>query len=217
LSDASGPDRPGIVHRLDKETSGLLVVARDNPTHVALQRQFARREVEKEYLALGLDEPPEPEGRIELPIERHPRNRQLMWAGGGGKPALSEYQLREHWGPFSLLSVVIHSGRTHQIRVHLKEVGVAILNDMKYGEARNTALRRFLGTTGAGGGRREWDGYWPDAQSKLKLFKLLKSYEGIFLHAHRLGFTHPASHERMEFISSPPPVWESLQELCAPA
>lgn len=218
LSDASGPDRPGIVHRLDKETSGLLVVARDNPTHVALQRQFARREVEKLYLALCLEEPPQPEGRVELPIERHPRNRQLMWCGGFGKPALSEYRLAQHLGPFSLLEVAIHSGRTHQIRVHLKELGVHILSDLKYGESRNTALRRFLGATSSGGdpaGKALWGDFFPDVQSRLSLLKLLKGYPGIFLHAHRLAFTHPATQERLECLSEPPTVWTELAELFA--
>ncbi|MCC7477764.1 RluA family pseudouridine synthase [bacterium] len=216
LSDASGPDRPGIVHRLDKETSGLLVVARDNPTHVALQRQFARREVEKLYLALCLEEPSPAEGRIELPIERHPRQRQLMWCGGRGKPALSEYRLAQHIGPFSLLEVAIHSGRTHQIRVHLKEIGLHILSDMKYGETRNNALRRFLGATSAGGdpaGRREWGDYFPDVQARLALLKLLKAYAGIFLHAHRLSFTHPASNERLDCLSEPPEVWSDVAGL----
>lgn len=220
LSDASGPDRPGIVHRLDKETSGLLVVACDNPTHVALQRQFARREVEKLYLALCLEEPLRPEGRVELPIERHPRNRQLMWCGGGGKPALSEYRLAEQVGPFSLLEVAIHSGRTHQIRVHLKEIGLHILSDMKYGEARNTLLRRFLGATSAGGdpaGRALWGDYFTDVQSRLSLLKLLKAYGGIFLHAHKLSFTHPASQQRLDFISEPPEVWQALARLFAAA
>src|SRR5687768_5859842 len=132
LSDAGGTDRPGIVHRLDKETTGLLVVARDNPTHVALQRQFASRLVEKTYLALCLNDPPQKTGSIDLPIERHPYDRKRMWARGGGRQALTEYDLAEHWGPLTLLRVDIHTGRTHQIRVHLHEIGVAILNDYKY-------------------------------------------------------------------------------------
>src|SRR5690606_23680006 len=81
LSDQGGSDRPGIVHRLDKETSGVMVVARNNPAHVSLSRQFADRITEKEYQALVIDPPMEAAGIIDLPIERHPRSRQKMWTG----------------------------------------------------------------------------------------------------------------------------------------
>lgn len=219
LSDEGGADRPGIVHRLDKETSGLLVIARDNPTHAALSRQFALRLVEKEYLALCLDSPREPSGRIELPIERHPRNRKLMWAGGRGKAALTEYRLREDWGPLALLDVAIHSGRTHQIRVHLQTLGLAILNDMKYGEARNTSLRRWLKGGSDAGLRSAWRDVFADAdpavsrERRLELLALLTGYSGIFLHSRRLAFTHPATGESLEFDCEAPPEWAKLQAL----
>jgi 23S rRNA pseudouridine1911/1915/1917 synthase len=215
LSDEGGPERPGIVHRLDKETSGLLVIARDNLAHSALSRQFAQRMVEKEYLALCLDPPRSELGRIDLPIERHPRDRKKMWAGGHGKPALSEYRLRSDWGPLALLDVAIHSGRTHQIRVHLQAIGIAILNDMKYGEARNGSLRRWLkGGSDAGlrsGWKQAFDGDpGPARERRSAVLGLLLSYPGIFLHSHRLGFIHPGTGQSLSFRADPPPAWSAL-------
>ena len=214
LSDQGGADRPGIVHRLDKETSGLLVVARDNQTHAALSRQFAERVVEKEYAALCID-PPEPEcGSIDAPIERHPRHRQKMWAGGGGRSALTEYRLAEHWGPLALIDVAIHTGRTHQIRVHLTTVGAAIVNDDKYGGGRNGALRKYLRDGSDRSARRTWKQAWPEQEQRAALLALLEGYEGIFLHARRLSFIHPHTGERMEFLSAPPAAWDELRALC---
>lgn len=213
LSDSGGTDRPGIVHRLDKETSGLLVVARDNPTHVALSRQFAQRLVEKEYSALCIDAPEPPSGSIDLPIERHPRQRQKMWAGGRGRSALTEYQLKERWDPFALVDVAILSGRTHQIRVHLLTVGAAILNDNKYGAGRNAALRKFLAGGGGGGARRSWRQALPTEATRAALLTTLEGYPGIFLHARRLAFTHPGTSQRLEFESPLPQVWEQVKAL----
>lgn len=216
LSDQGGVDRPGIVHRLDKETSGLLVVARDNLTHASLSRQFAERVVEKEYAALTIDTP-EPEcGSIDAPIERHPQHRQKMWAGGGGRSALTEYRLAEHWGPLALIDLAIHTGRTHQIRVHLLTVGAAILNDDKYGGGRNGALRKYLKDGSDRSARRTWKAAWPEAEQRAELFELLEGYPGIFLHAKRLSFIHPHSGERLEFASAPPAVWDELRKLCQP-
>ena len=211
LSDAGGADRPGIVHRLDKETSGLLVVARDNQTHAALSRQFAGRLVEKEYAALCLDRPEHDSGRIESPIERHPRHRQKMWSGGGGRSAQSEYRLREMWGPLALLDVAIFTGRTHQIRVHLLEVGCAILGDDKYGGGRNGALRKFLRDGRDSGASRQWRTAWPEADTRRRLLELLESYTGIFLHARRLAFQHPVTKQGLSFESELPAIWRKIQ------
>ena len=173
LSDHGGADRPGIVHRLDKETSGLIVVARDNPTHVALGRQFAERTVQKEYCALCIDPPERPSGTIDAPIERHPRQRQKMWAAGSGRSALTEYRTREEWGALALLDVAIHTGRTHQIRVHLLTVGAAILGDEKYGGGRNGSLRKFL-RDGGGSVNRRWKQAWPEAEPRRELLAVLE-------------------------------------------
>jgi 23S rRNA pseudouridine1911/1915/1917 synthase len=214
LSDAGGTDRPGIVHRLDKETTGLLVVARDNPTHVALQRQFASRLVEKLYLALCINAPEHKTGRIDLPIERHPYDRKRMWARGQGKPAQTEYETAEYWGPLTLLRVAIHTGRTHQIRVHLQEAaGVALVNDYKYGQQLNTAMRNFLKRNVPRGLPQEWDGALPDLPTRKRLLEVLEGYSGIFLHAHELRFVHPGTQEPMHFVSPPPPVWDAVRKL----
>ena len=220
MSNAAG--RPGIVHRLDKETSGLLVVARDNAAHAALSRQFANRVVEKEYLALCIDPPGEPTGRIDSPIERHPRQRQRMWSRGGGRSALTEYRLAEMWGPLALLDVSIHTGRTHQIRVHLLEAGACILGDEKYSAGRNASLFKFLrrsaerATGSSLGGQsvsRAWREACPDESLRHELLRIIEEYPGIFLHAKRLAIMHPATGKRMEFTSQPPHAWQLIREL----
>jgi 23S rRNA pseudouridine1911/1915/1917 synthase len=215
LSDAGGADRPGIVHRLDKETSGLLVVARDNLTHAALSRQFASRLVEKEYQALVLDPPEQSCGSIELPIERHPYNRQKMWTGGLGRPAHSEYRLAADWGALALLDVAIHTGRTHQIRVHLLSIGCSILSDDKYGSGRNGGFRKYL-REGMGSVRTGWRETFKreDEARRQALLTVLEEYPGIFLHARRLAFTHPAGGARLEFECPWPPAWKAVAELC---
>lgn len=221
LSDAGGADRPGIVHRLDHETSGVLVIARNNPAHVALARQFHDRLVEKEYQALVIDAPVEQAGRIELPIGRHPANRQRMTAlpkhlDGLGREALSEYRIAGHWGPLTLLDVAIHTGRTHQIRVHLLAVGATILNDDKYGRARNSTLLRFLETGQDRSAKRSWHNTWPTPEKRAAMLALLQEYNGIFLHSRRLAFTHPVTGERMEFEEPPPQQWEDVRVLATP-
>jgi len=214
LSDQGGADRPGIVHRLDKETSGLLVVARDNPTHVAISRQFEQRLVEKEYAAVCIDVPEPPAGSIDAPIERHPRHRQKMWAGGFGRQAHTEYRLAEQWGPMALLDISILTGRTHQIRVHLQTLGAAILGDDKYGEGRNAALRKWLRDGGTASGRQAWRAAWPSREVQRELLTLLENYPGIFLHARCLGFIHPATEQHLSFTSALPQAWSKLQPLC---
>ncbi len=221
LSDAGGPDRPGIVHRLDHETSGILVVARDNPTHTALSRQFHDRLVEKEYQALVIDAPAEQSGRIDLPIDRHPAHRQRMTAlpkhlGGIGRESLTEFRVNAHWGPLTLLDVAIHTGRTHQIRVHLLVVGASIVNDEKYGRTRNRALLHFLETGQDRSAKRSWHNTWPEPEARAEMLALLNEYNGIFLHARRLAFTHPATGERLEFEEPPPPIWEQVRLLATP-
>ncbi len=214
LSDEGGSDRPGIVHRLDKETSGLMVVARNNPAHVSLSRQFAERITEKEYQALVIDPPQEVAGIIDLPIERHPRSRQKMWAGGRrGRSAHTEYRTAEHWGPFTLLDVAIHTGRTHQIRVHLQAIGCAIVNDEKYGAGRVGSLMRFLETGIERSSARVWHNTWPEAEIRRELFRVLSDYPGFFLHARRLSFIHPHSGERLEFEAELPASWQQVRGL----
>jgi 23S rRNA pseudouridine1911/1915/1917 synthase len=133
LSGIGGKERPGIVHRLDKETSGCLVVAKNDATHRELSRQFAARTVEKIYLALVAGKLRNPAGVIEENIGRHPVHRQRMSATAGrGRAAKTEYRVVRSTGRASLVECRLHSGRTHQIRVHLHHLGHPVLGDKVY-------------------------------------------------------------------------------------
>ena len=176
LSGIGGKERPGIVHRLDKETSGCLVVAKNDATHRDLSRQFAARTMGKIYLALVAGVPRKPAGVIDLAIARHPVHRQRMAiARRQGRSAKTEYrvlsQRRASTGPeaISLVECTLHSGRTHQIRVHLHHLGHPVLGDKLYG------------------GKRAGD------------------YPRQMLHAWKLSFTHPRSGEVMTFEAPLPP------------
>ncbi len=181
--------RPGIVHRIDKDTSGLLLIALDEPTRQKMSQAFAARQVEKEYLALVAGVPAPPEGTLVQPIGRHPTHKvKMAVVAKGGKPARSDYRVL-HIGAdnrFSLLAVRIHTGRTHQIRVHLSHAKHPILGDHTYGGAMATNT--------------------PPA-TPLPCSKLAQRQ---MLHAWRLGFEHPESGERLDFLRPPPSDFKRL-------
>ena len=180
LSGVGGVLRPGIVHRLDRGTSGLLVVAKDDATHIALSRQFAGRRVEKEYLAVVLGVPRRAEGTIDAPIGRDPANRKRMSVRAPrGRAARSAYRVVEAFDGAALVRVRIATGRTHQIRVHLAALGHPVAGDPTYG------------------GRRARSGR-PEARAALE------ALDRPALHAARLAFTHPATGERLAFESGLP-------------
>jgi 23S rRNA pseudouridine1911/1915/1917 synthase len=146
LGSIAGVGRPGIVHRLDKETSGLLVVAKTDAAQASLMHQFGSRTVEKEYLALVRGDPPAPRGRIEAPIGRDPRDRQRMAVVAGGRESVTEYEVLATGGGYALLALRPLTGRTHQIRAHLAYLGLPIAGDLRYGggEGPGGLRRQFL-------------------------------------------------------------------------
>jgi len=146
------PDRPGIVHRLDRDTSGLLVVARGEETHRLLQEALRKRLIEREYLALVEGLPPARTGTIEAPIGRHPRIRTRMAVGGtASREARTHFTLERSLPGVSLLRLRLDTGRTHQIRVHLQAIGHPVCGDPEYGTGgREPSLgltRQFLHAT----------------------------------------------------------------------
>jgi 23S rRNA pseudouridine1911/1915/1917 synthase len=177
----NGSQRPGIVHRLDKETSGLLVVAKTDAARQALVEQFAGRAVLKEYLALAHGQIAD-QRVIDAPIARDPRQRQRMAVVPGGRAARTEVVPIEHLPGCTLLRVRLHTGRTHQIRVHLAAIGHPIVGDETYG--RGDTLWQI--DRAHGGARRR------------------VPVPRQFLHAERLGFTLPARGEWREFVSPLP-------------
>jgi 23S rRNA pseudouridine1911/1915/1917 synthase len=181
LSGVGGVLRPGIVHRLDRGTSGLLVVAKDDATHAALARQFASRTVEKEYLAVVLGVPSPRAGTIDSPIGRDPAHRKRMSVKPArGRTAVSSYRVEEVLDGSALLRVRIHTGRTHQIRVHLASRGHPVAGDAVYGGRRPAAARRTASR------------------------EALASLGRPALHAARLAFDHPATGRRLVFESPLP-------------
>ena len=193
LSSVGGELRPGIVHRLDKATSGLIVVAKSDESHRRLAAQFVAREIKKKYLALVQGWPKRQSGTISSSISRdRVRRTRMTTRRAGGREAISHYtvqrQIDSPYGKFSLLEVKIDTGRTHQIRVHLSSLGHPVVGDVLYG-----AHRELHG--------RERDG------ASLSLSR-------NFLHAAALQFNHPRTGELMSFSAPLPPELEAfLKEL----
>ena len=171
----------GIVHRLDKDTSGLIVVAKDDQTHEALAEQFRTRTVFKSYVALVHGNTRENSGTIDRPIARDRWHRTKMTVAANGRNALSHWKVRDRFEKFTLVEVDIKTGRTHQIRVHLASINHPVVGDAVYNEGRDNTI----------------------ADNEIK--KAVEKLNRFFLHAERLAFTHPVSGERLDFVTTIPP------------
>ena len=144
IKGVGGVIRPGIVHRLDKDTSGLMVVAKTDTAHLSLSKQLKNREVVKGYLAVSKGSINPVEGLIDLPIGRDPKNRKKMAVIEGGRDSKTRYKVVEHLNGYEILQVYLETGRTHQIRVHLAYMGHALLGDQVYGKGNSLLGRQFL-------------------------------------------------------------------------
>ncbi len=184
LAMQGAPQRPGIVHRLDRDTSGVLVVAKSERAYLNLVQQFKEHQVEKEYLALVYGQPSEAGGAIVTALGRHPRERKkIAVLQHGGRQAVSHWRLEKQWGGVvSLLRVSIETGRTHQIRVHLKHIRHPVVGDPTYGGDQRRA--RVL--------------------KPKPLRDLLLTAERQMLHARHLAFRHPRSGAALAFIAPLP-------------
>lgn len=194
--------RPGIVHRLDKNTSGLLVVAKNDQAHQKLAVQFAKKTANRTYWTIVWGDPPD-KGTISGNIGRSPRDRKVMTVlpEGEGKHAVTHYEVRERFDHLALLEVKLETGRTHQIRVHMQHKGYYVFGDSTYGGA---AVR-----------------YGPNTGSRKQMFtNLFSRITDQMLHAKTLGIVHPATDEYMEFNSELPgtfqEVLEALRTNCKP-
>lgn len=172
ITGSSYLERSGIVHRLDKETSGLLVVAKTKNAFENLQKQFKERRVEKKYISLVHGQVKPRQGEIVLPIGRTQKDRQKFGVQVYGRKARTKYQVKRYWQEFSLLEIELLTGRTHQIRVHFSFLGHPVVSDLKYGGKRGRRDRKFC--------------------------------PRMFLHAAKLGFSHPQTNQRQSFVSPLP-------------
>ncbi|MCL4127720.1 UNVERIFIED_CONTAM: hypothetical protein GTU68_032235 [Idotea baltica] len=192
LSDIAGRHRPGIVHRLDRDTSGVIVIAKDNQVHARLSSQFEKREVKKTYLALVWGEPNLDGDFIHTHTRTHPKIREKMCVcppGGDAREASTFYEVTERFGSYALMTLYPQTGRTHQLRVHMQHLGYPMLADKLYG-GRVIFRKRDI------------------ANPNKDPIRAQEKYDDVLLkrqalHAHRLEFTHPATGKRVEYVAPP--------------
>ncbi len=189
LSGIGGVERPGIVHRLDKDTTGIMIVAKSDRAHLALSIAFRQHTIGKTYLAVCYGTPKTEDGVVDAPIDRHPRNRREMAVVKEGRPSRTLYDVEQAFEGTSMVSCHPVTGRTHQIRVHMAHVGHAIVGDPLY----------------AG---RQWRNL-PDA----RIQSACRSFPRQALHARRIAFEHPVTKEAVEFEAPLPPDIEELLQL----
>lgn len=181
----------GLVHRLDKDTSGLILVAKDEQTHEALAEQFRDRTVEKSYVALVHGVPRENKGTIDRPIARDRWHRTKMTVAANGRHALSIWKVRQRFEKFALVEVDIKTGRTHQIRVHLASINHPVVGDSTYNEGRDNTI------------------------ANIEINRAVENLNRFFLHAQRLAFTHPHTGQRISLFCELPLELAQLLKLLA--
>ena len=181
LSGVGGKFRPGIVHRLDKDTSGFMIIAKSDEVHHNLAKQFSSRQVEKEYHAVVWGKFPKPEGSVEAPLGRHPKDRKSFAVVAGGKESQTEYQVLDEYDFLSLVSLKPLTGRTHQLRVHMSHTGHPIFGDGVY-RGRNPRLGSLHPT------------------QRTAAVKFLELMPRVALHSQRLRFHHPIRKKLMEIV-----------------
>lgn len=188
LSGIGGVERPGIVHRLDRDTSGILVVAKTDAAHAGLSARFASHDLVRRYHGVVWGSPAKASGTVTTRIGRHPVHRKKMAVlERGGREAVTRYRLLETFGPFARLEFELETGRTHQVRVHCAHLGCPIVGDDVYGKSRKVVLGK-----GASG-------------RTLVL-------ERYFLHAFHLAFAHPVTGEPLSFTVDDPPEFGAFRE-----
>jgi len=203
LANTQEPLKPGVVHRLDRGTSGLVIIAKDVGTHRELQKLFQARAVKKFYLALTLGGEISEIGEIVTHLQRKRTRRELFRVSQAGKGAVTRFALIRSSPLANFLLVRIVTGRTHQIRVHLASRGQFVLNDMDYGKAINAELRFFLKGRADKTYRRAWSEALPP-ENRKKLWAIVESLNGFFLHAYRLSFVHPRTGHELSVKAEPP-------------
>ena len=211
LSELGGELRPGIVHRLDKETSGLIVVAKNDLAHRKLATQFASRQVKKRYVALVHGWPAKHRGTIDSEIRRDAvRRTRMTTRRSGGRAAVTHYEVRERmesrFGKFALLDLRIETGRTHQIRVHMASIGHPVVGDALYGAPKEL---RAIPTQTKGSAKRSSGAQRSKGLTKEKERSAL-SLNRNFLHAAAIEFAHPRTGEPLTFDAPLPPELESF-------
>lgn len=186
LSKGYDDMRPGIVHRLDKDTSGLIIVAKDDKTHLLLSKMFQERKIEKKYLAITINNPRRNEGTIKTFLNRDKRDRKKFAVAERGKFAITHYKVVEKFEHFSLIELILETGRTHQIRIHLKYINCPIIGDNIY-----SSLKTILS-------------YLPDNYHKRVRMLLKNHLKRQALHSYKLKFIHPISGKTIELYSEMP-------------
>lgn len=187
--NATVTERVGIVHRLDKDTSGLIVVAKDEETHELLSNQFRDRVVTKQYITLVHGSPRENTGTIDRPMARDRWHRTKMTVAANGRNALTMWKVRQRFEKFTLVEVEIKTGRTHQIRVHLASINHPVVGDATYNEGRDNTVNDT------------------DIKNAIRIL------DRFFLHAEKLSFDHPKTGEHLSFTSEIPEELAQLLEL----